>query len=682
MKREEEIDECKSLVTEEPTDHIHIRKKAIVGDFTDELQESLKEDANVISVDITEWDYDEVMETLRWELQKELSWIRYRVSRVVSFTLHTIGAERERKPDYERVNEYFDRVSKDVDKDLVLLVNHHGEKPVKDFRWISKLRELPENTTIITHGFQTCDRDGSKEFTVGRLNTQQTVDYLTDEVPSLTEDEAAEIHEIHDGNPVALKIALENDQLREPLGDENLEQLWSEVYDDILSSRERDLLYGSAHLVDLNSKDVALTVEKTRGECETILQNLRSKGVVSQKKSGLFTTDWYVKYYVTNDMRSDRIGENHRGAFKNYAEKWVHDYESRMENSFVENDQNDLAPTSSQKELMNVDMYLAAHHLANAYSNIDKEIFISQLEDVDAPDSGIFSFGVILQRFFFEDPVEVIEELSESLLGVEDETENTLLSGTIGILLDFDLRWYVDQLSGGWSENITTNELPTGTASDPTAVRERIQNNLDIKILNNAPQDVRFAIANFIAVLYADDRTANEYYRLFGKTAGKYGLNEGPYTECLEEVKVLIDLLDPDVDSQDENNQHPLEESLARLDKEIRSRIGLEELLEENRTKKQQGFQQHLEYIRDRPSQITDQYIKCGEKLEETENPLFPYLWYFLGDQFILKVILDQKSTEVYGKYMYWVAKREDYESDYDADELVVTTDDVEDILS
>lgn len=678
MRRQEEISECESLINKEEIDHLHIRKKAIVSDFIDELQTTVERDVNIISVDIAEWDYDEVMETLRWELQRQLSPIRYYISRAVAVTIQGIGSERERKPNYQRVKEYISTVSSNIDGDLVLLVNHHGETPVDGFGWISKLQGLPENTTLLTHGFQRCTRDESKELTVGRLSVQQTTDYLTNERPDLSEEKAAKIHNVHDGNPAALKIALENDELGSPLTGENLDRLWSEVYDDILSRDERDLLYGSAHLVDLDSKDVALSVEMTRGECEDILKNLQSKGVVSQKKSGLFTTDWYVKHYITTQKRDQELSNNHEAAFKNYAEKWIDNYEAQMENSFIENEQTDVQSGSSQQELMNVDLFLAAHHLANAYPTVDQETFITQLEEVDRPSSGVFSFGVFVQRFFFEEPFEVIEKLSESILGMDDDAENTLFSGTLAILMDFDLKGYIDDLSDGWSGDIRTNELPTGTASDPTAVLQSIQNKLDLEVFEHMPTDVRLAVAHFLTVPYADDRTANEYYSRFGKTAEKYGLEEEAYTGWLNELEDLIELLDPDANSQDGGQTHPLEENLDSLDKEIRTRIGLQELLEQNRTEQQQEFQQHLDYIRDRPSQIAEQYISCGEKLAEAENPLFPYLWYLLGHRVLLEIILNQKSTEVYGEYKYWVAKREDYESEFNEDELVITTDIIE----
>ena len=85
MKRQEEVNSCISLIEDETVDHIHIRKKAIVSDFIDELQREMENDSiTVVSSDVAEWDTDEIMETIGWDLQKELSTVKYYFSRIKS----------------------------------------------------------------------------------------------------------------------------------------------------------------------------------------------------------------------------------------------------------------------------------------------------------------------------------------------------------------------------------------------------------------------------------------------------------------------------------------------------------------------------------------------------------------------------------------------------------------------
>lgn len=241
----------------------------------------------MVSVDISEWEYNEVMNTIRWELQRELSWVRYRISRIIAFSGSALGvgsgAGWEKKPDYARAKKYIEDVSMKSDEAVVLFINYHGERPVGDFGWISKLGELPNNTTLVTEGYQRCERIESEEYEIGRLAEEQTIDYLTNN-KGFSEEEAKEIHHIHDGNPVGIELALDSEDVKKPLTGDDLENLWEEVYDDKLTAEERDLLYGGSHLIDLDYRDVAMTVGKTRGECRQILGQLENKGVVSRKK--------------------------------------------------------------------------------------------------------------------------------------------------------------------------------------------------------------------------------------------------------------------------------------------------------------------------------------------------------------------------------------------------------------
>mgnify|MGYP006281216533 FL=1 len=111
MKREEDLEACRELLSDESIDHLHIRKKAIVTGFTDNLITEL-DGYRIVTVDISEWEYDELMETLRYELQKELSLLKYWVSRAKSLgvSLPIIGGGGsggvESRPNYSRTTDY------------------------------------------------------------------------------------------------------------------------------------------------------------------------------------------------------------------------------------------------------------------------------------------------------------------------------------------------------------------------------------------------------------------------------------------------------------------------------------------------------------------------------------------------------------------------------------------------
>jgi hypothetical protein len=182
VQREKEITECREAIAEESTDHVHIRRKAIATNFSEQLRDGLT-DYSVVSIDIYEWDYGELMETLRHDLQKELSTLWYYYSRIKSVGLSAFGgganAGVETRPDYSRVSDYLGDIAEDTHNGLVVYIDYHGTDSVDGFGWISKLC-VPEDATIVTEGFRECQLDSSEEVGVGRLSQAQTVEYLTD----------------------------------------------------------------------------------------------------------------------------------------------------------------------------------------------------------------------------------------------------------------------------------------------------------------------------------------------------------------------------------------------------------------------------------------------------------------------------------------------------------------------
>ncbi len=683
MKRENKISECENLLTEESPEHLHIRREAIVSGFTDDLFSEL-EQFEIVTVDISEWDHGELMETLRYELQKELSIIKHIYSRLTSigssFFGFGVSAGVESRPDYSRTTDYLNDVSKKKGNHLLVYVNFHGDRPVDGFNWIPKL-DTPDNTTIVTDGFQKCDLDNSIEFQIGRLSKEETVDYLTNIHGEIDNGAAVEIHNTHDGNPVAIEIASQQNSLKQQLSGEALRELWSTVYDDKISGEELDLLTDSSHLIDLDQRDVASVTDKTRGEAKELLKQLESKGVVSQKQSGLFTTDKYVKRYTAAQLSGTELSKQHRMSFHDYVEKWVDTYESRVEEMRSRGEglegEETISPPDLESELTDPDLFLAIHHLSEIHNNLDQEDFISELEDVNADPSGLFTFGMITQRFFFEDPNEILQELSESILGIEGDIDSELFTSTLSILFDFDLGEFVAELASGWSGEINTDRLDTKNASEPDRMVQKLQKGISSELFDKLPSDVTMALARLVALAVTDSRTAREYFNRFGKTAEKYGLEEEAFCQWMAEVEDLVNELDPET-GEDNSESDPYEESFESLDSAIRDRIDLKKYLEENHSQAQNEFQQRVEKIRSKPDRISEQYINCGDQLAKTENTLFPYLWYVFGNEVFSKIILGEQNWEIYGEYKKWSGAREEQEKNFDDDELVLTIDEIE----
>ena len=691
MKREEDLEACRELLSDESIDHLHIRKKAIVTGFTDNLITEL-DGYRIVTVDISEWEYDELMETLRYELQKELSLLKYWVSRAKSLgvSLPIIGGGGsggvESRPNYSRTTDYLNQVSNKVHEPLVVFIRYHGTERIEDFGWIAKL-DLPPDATIVTDGFNECTLERSVEIEVGRLSKEQTIEYLSVLGANLSREEAIEVHRIHDGNPVAIEMAYKQSDLKSRLTGDSLRKLWERVYADKISGPELDLLTDSSHLIDLDQRDVATVTDKTRGEAKDLLQQLENKGIVSQEQSGLFTTDKYVKRYTASRLRGEELAEQHRMSFHDYAEKWAEGHESRM-NKLQEKDESDgdgepLGNLNPYEEMADPNLFLAVHHLSNIQDNIDRETFVEELDGVEADTSVLFAFGLISQRFFFEDPTDVIQDLADSILGIEEDVENELFSGTMGVLLDFDIQQFVSELSAGWSGEITTKEFDTDKASQPDEVVKRIQQGFESDFFEDLPNDVKLALSHIIALAMTDSRTAREYYNRFGKTATNYGLEEEPFCNWLEEVEKLAEVLSPDLEEYEtDKSPTPHEESLEGINSEIRDRIDLKSYLEENQSQAQQRFQQRIENIRNRPEEIADQYMECGEVLSETENNLFPFMWYAVGHEMFTKIVLGGKNWEIFGEYQRWRGARDEKEQNLDDDEIVMSRKEFEKLLS
>lgn len=660
-------------------DHLHIRRRIIVSGFLDNLRDSV-DDFRTVTVDISEWEQAEIIETLRNELQKEQGWFSYQISRVKSFgvTIAGFGASggTERPPDYDRSSGYLRDVAADTNTGVLVFIDYHGQRPVDDFGWIAKL-DIPDNATIVTDGFADCGLAGSNQFDIGRLDIQQTVSYLRNIKRRISKEEAAKIHQIHDGNPVAIEMAAERGSFKQPLSGDALNQLWEGVYDDAIGSDGYNLLLQSSELIDLDQRTVAAVTQFNRGQVKEILHDLKQKGVVSEKRSGLFTTDKYVKRYASQQLSRGELSEQHQLSFRHHIELWADNYQSRIEQlqDFSGEGENDtqVTPPDFDAGMKDPNFFLAVSHLRDINGGVDRESFVNQIQQVDADPAALFTFGMLAQRFFFDDPFDVLQDLSETLLEIDGDIENELFSGSLGVLFGFDVQKFLSQLANGWTGDITTEQFETGNLSRPDEALENIQMGLNSGTLAELPQDVRSAIAHLTLLPLVDTRKARQYYDIFGKTAKKHGLKEGPFCDWVEEVQVLLDELDIDEGQNGDNSQKdPHEEQLEGLGGEIRNRIQLQEALERHQSQAQEQFQRNIERIRDHPEDVANQYVKCGEQLEQLENTVFAYLWYAVGHHMFSKILFGGSNRTIFGKYKELSGRRQEREKETPDQEIVV----------
>jgi hypothetical protein len=628
------------------------------------------------------------MATMRWELQRELSPLRYYTSRIKSFgaNILSIGAsvERERPPEYVRIKRYIKQIANSTEKDLVIFISQPESELIDDFGWLSKIHDINHGATLVTGGFQRCERENSDEFEIGRLSIEQTAELINKSGKQVTDKEVEKIHSTHDGNPVALEIALESSDLYTPLSGRQLERLWSEVYDDKITGRELDLLLGGSHLIDLHYRDVSNTVEMTAGECKELLQNLANKGVVSEERSRVYTTDKYVVRYVQKEISDEEFREHHRDAFRNYAGNWIDTYVTEMEDvpdNPEEVGDDEFFVDEPAFQYSDPDLALAIHHLSQIYRDINVGKFVSELNGLDGDTSAVFVFGIIAQKYFFENPQEPISKMADTILGIDDKTEIEFISGTFDIIFNLNIREVVSQLSEGWSGKIDTSEIELGNISSPRDKVRKVQENIDSELYDTFPAEVRRAIAQVPILLFAHNRPARDFYNRFGKTAEKYGLDEPAFTSFLSEVTELIDIMDVTVDSSNGTSNEPIKNELQGLNSEIRNRIELEQQLKQNHSEAQEEFQQRMTKIRNKKEDIVRQYINCGDELEKTPNNIFPYLWYAIGEKVFTEIFLEKKSGDIHGKYMYWLAKRENQEEGMSDEEIVITHEQVESIF-
>jgi len=285
------------------------------------------------------------------------------------------------------------------------------------------------------------------------------------------------------------------------------------------------------------------------------------------------------------------------------------------------------------------------------------------------------------QRFFFQDPTDVIQDLAESILDLDDDVETELFSGTLGVLFNFDVQKYISELSSGWTGGINTERLETKASSNPDEAVKTIQQSIEPSIPDASPNEINMAVSHFIGLIFADTRTARDYYKRFGKTAQKYGLEEEPFCNWLDELHGLIDDLNPDLESTEDAQPDKFKQGFESLNSEIRTRIDLQEHLEENHSQAQQKLQQRLEKIRNKPDEIANQYIRCGKQLEETENPIFPFIWYAVGHEMFSKIVLGGENREIFAEFNRLLGTRERQEDDIDDDEMVISAESVTSIL-
>lgn len=691
MKRTRNINECTELLQNQPA-HLHIRREAIVTEFTEDFLSELShsDDYTVVSVDVSNWGDSQFMETFRYELQEELSWIKGKLAKILGGGISggalgfSIGGSlsTEAQPDYSRVNDYLKDVASNLDTHLVVNINYHGNRPVDGFSWVPKLN-IPDETTLITDGFLRCDLDSTAEYEIGRLDQEQTVEYLTNKYEGIGPNLAVKIHGIHDGNPIAIELAEEQGTLETRLTGDALRELWMRVYDDKITGDPFEFLVKSSHLNELDQRVITSVTDLNRGEVKQVLKELKNKGVISQEDAGLFTTDDYVKRYAVNELGEDELTKKHRMTFRHYVRRWVEDYELRMQQMGSNSEENSdpVSPPNFDSGLADANLFWANQHLFEIHGEVDRETFITELKQVDAEPTGLFTFGMLSQRFYFDNPKEILQNLSESILDLEDEIENDLVSGTLGVFFSSDINNFLTELSRGWSAPINTDDLGSGNLSQPDERVRLILESVDVDFFNELPEEVQRAIAHLIAIPTIDTRKAREYYKKFGTIAGNYGLEEEPFCDWLDSLEELADVLNPEIETDGEEGSDPHTESYDSLPTEVRSRLDLKQKLEEHRSEAQREFRQRMDQIRSRPDKIAEQYIECGEHLEKMENNFFAYLWYAVGNELFAKIVLGDEHRDILIKYHNVRGMRSQQEKAQSGEDVVMSTDKVEDIL-
>lgn len=391
-----------------------------------------------------------------------------------------------------------------------------------------------------------------------------------------------------------------------------------------------------------------------------------------------------MKRYAATKVDDGELLERHRMTFRHYVRRWVEAYESRMREmgSSVDDEEGDtVSPPDFDAGLTDPNLFWANQHLVEIHGEVDRETFITELKQVDADPSGLFTFGMLSQRFFFDDPTEILQDLSESILDFDDDAENEIFSGTLGVFLGSNVSEYLSELSKGWSGDINTDELGSGNASKPDKRVRLILESINLDFFNDLPSEVQRAVAHLMAIPSTDTRRAREYYTRFGKTAKNYGLEEEHFCDWLDSLEDLADVLNPEIDTDDDDTTDPHTESIESLPSEVRNRLDLKEQLEEHRSQAQQEFRQRIEEIRSRPDRVAEQYIECGQHLEEMGNTFFAYLWYAVGNNLFSKIVLGDEHREILIKHHNLKGKRSQQEEAWDEEEIVLTTDEVEDIL-
>lgn len=693
MIRQEKFDRCLSAIDSD-SNHLHISKDVVVQDFVSNLRNQLERESKilVINVIISKTGRAHILKKIHFEAKSEYSTlgkVKKSILNIRSFTSlikHFPGLEKpgviaesvakhsdsEAEPYYKKVEEDLKTLSNNTD--IVVFIDNKSEGMIESFGWISEL-EVPINTTIITHDYPTVsgEVESQKQVNVGRLNEEQTSNLISNEIGQEDDDFIKKIHETHHGNPFAIRRALEYESPDELI---QVEKVWEEVYESKITPKEQQLLYDSAHLVDLLPREISLisselaqdTNDKnviSKTEARRLLSSLNKKGVVGKSESNTFIAGEYLRKFFLNQIDSDDLEKRHKEAFKYYLKKWseLHKTEIR-ENSEKEFQNYEGSDDLKQYLYLSLDHFykvdpeMSESKFIDIINSVSKEGEWDKSENVELGD--LFIFSIFAQRLVYTNNKKAIRDITTALFGTSmEDGGRSIMEGLWSAMLGDSIKDILNELSKGWnSEDLRFGDIGTKTGKDRKKIVATLNETIDSDLLDDMPSDLKNCLYLLLSLLSLDNSEAKEAYSYFGKKAENNGLEEGPFCDFLENLIDLVDLISGESDDKNDRN---IVEEFETVDKSIRSRTDIIDVFNDTRTDSQEEFDNKLLNVKDSRSKVNNLLLKAGDSMSDVTNPIFPFTWYLIADQ-ISSSLYDAKSQEIYRKRVEYYKDREYWE--------------------
>ncbi|MFU1782601.1 hypothetical protein ACM16X_14550 [Haloarcula japonica] len=699
--REEKYKLCRDAI-DDPYDHLHISKDAVVQYFVENVREKIdqRDSHSVINVDIGEANRSHILQKLHYELKTEYSvWERLTSSVDVLRTLpsvikhipalSTIGSvgesivrysDGEEEPDYRKVQQHLEEIADE--NNIVIFINNKSVQKMGEFGWIAEL-DIPNDVTIVTHGYDNCNNkiDNQVEISVGRLTLEQTQRLVQLELDPTDDVDPTEVYNTHDGNPYAIKQAISAGSPTQML---DVGEVWEEVYDHKVTAEESQLLFHTAHLVDLHPEEIArITGEISERDARRVLSSLKKKGVVNQSDSNIYSTGAYLQNYFLDQIDEHEESERHREAFEIYLRKWSKRHRAKIERDNEKDFQNfDTSPQITQY------LYLSLDHFYNINPGMSRSEFKRIFESL--ADSGeeslneeldlgnIFSFGMFAQRLVYDDGKQAVSDLSEVLLGTSVNQEVAPFQSIWATIMEDSVVEILSELSKGWSsDDLRIGSLGVKKGLDREKVYSKWKETISSDALDQLPTDFENCILLLLSLMTLDNKQGQDAYRIFGSKLQENGLSEDEFCGFLDEFVELVKICRDQANGGDMQN---IAEKFNEVDKTIRNRTDAIEAFEEEKTDPQEKFDDLVIGLRDKKVQINEQLLKAGNHLKNAENPVFPYIWYLLANE-LSHYLFDARNKDLFRKRIELYKDREYWEEEHDhkitADELRTVFDDI-----